>query len=108
MAEIRQLKDRRGTNIYPLTHKDAVIGLEAGQVITKETIEQWGFYEKPSEGVPKIDLASGVQNSLGKADSAYQKPSTGIPSTDLSQSVQQTLAKVEEIYQDYIDANNLI
>lgn len=33
------------------------------------------YYEKPSGGIPKSDLASAVQTSLGKADSAYQKPS---------------------------------
>jgi hypothetical protein len=29
-------------------------------------------YEKPSTGIPKTDLASGVQTSLGKADSSIQ------------------------------------
>lgn len=31
-----------------------------------------GKYVKPSGGIPKTDLASGVQSSLGKADSALQ------------------------------------
>ena len=31
-----------------------------------------GKYEKPSGGIPKTDLASAVQTSLGKADSALQ------------------------------------
>ena len=31
-----------------------------------------GLYEKPSGGIPKTDLASEVQTSLGKADSALQ------------------------------------
>ena len=44
------------------------------------------YYEKPSGGIPKSDLASAVQTSLGKADSAYQKPSGGIPATDLAES----------------------
>lgn len=35
-----------------------------------------GKYTKPSTGIPKTDLASAVQTSLGKADSAIQKPST--------------------------------
>ena len=42
------------------------------------------YYEKPSGGIPKSDLASAVQTSLGKADSAYQKPSGGIPGSDLA------------------------
>ena len=31
-----------------------------------------GFYQKPNGGIPKADLDSSVQNSLGKADSAIQ------------------------------------
>ena len=38
--------------------------------------KQWtipqGTYSKPSTGIPKSDLASGVQTSLGKADTALQ------------------------------------
>lgn len=33
-------------------------------------------YDKPSTGIPKTDLASGVQTSLGKADSALQSHQT--------------------------------
>ena len=40
-----------------------------------------GAYEKPETGIPATDLASAVQTSLGKADSAYQKPAGGIPAT---------------------------
>lgn len=43
-------------------------------------------YQKPSTGIPKSDLASGVQTSLGLADSAYQKPNDGIPNSDLKYS----------------------
>lgn len=50
-----------------------------------------GTYSKPSGGIPKTDLASAVQTSLGKADSAYQKPSGGVPESDLSAAVQQKL-----------------
>jgi hypothetical protein len=41
-------------------------------------------YQKPSTGIPKSDLASGVQASLGLADTAYQKPSGGIPNSDIA------------------------
>lgn len=44
-------------------------------------------YTKPSGGIPVSDLASGVQTSLGKADSAYQKPSGGIPASDIASGV---------------------
>lgn len=33
-------------------------------------------YNKPSGGIPKTDLASAVQTSLGKADGAIQAPSS--------------------------------
>lgn len=35
-----------------------------------------GKYTKPSDGIPKSDLASGVQTSLGKADTALQSHQT--------------------------------
>ena len=46
--------------------------------VTESTISGWGFtkntgtYSKPSGGIPKSDLASAVQTSLGKADTALQ------------------------------------
>ena len=46
--------------------------------VTESTISGWGFtkntgtYSKPSTGIPKSDLASAVQTSLGKADTALQ------------------------------------
>lgn len=41
--------------------------------ITSDERTSWtGKYTKPSSGIPKTDLASAVQNSLGKADSALQ------------------------------------
>ena len=47
--------------------------------VTESTVSGWGFtkntgtYSKPSGGIPKTDLASAVQTSLGKADSALQE-----------------------------------
>lgn len=49
------------------------------------------FYTKPNSGIPASDLASSVQTSLGKADSAYQKSNSGIPKTDLASGVQSSL-----------------
>ena len=46
--------------------------------VTENTVSGWGFtkntgtYSKPSTGIPKTDLASGVQTSLNKADTALQ------------------------------------
>lgn len=47
--------------------------------VTEQTITDWGFtknegdYVKPSTGIPKSDLSSGVQASLDKADTALQQ-----------------------------------
>jgi hypothetical protein len=46
--------------------------------VTESTVSGWGFtkntgtYSKPSGGIPKTDLATAVQTSLGKADTALQ------------------------------------
>lgn len=50
--------------------------------VTESTVSNWGFtkntgtYSKPSGGIPKTDLASAVQTSLGKADTAIQSISS--------------------------------
>lgn len=44
-------------------------------------------YEKPSGGIPKTDLASDVQTSLGKADTALQE----VPNTYRTASAQDTI-----------------
>ena len=56
-------------------------------------------YQMPDGGIPKSDLASGVQTSLNKADTAYQKPNTGIPKNDLASAVQTSLNKADTAYQ---------
>ena len=47
--------------------------------ITQANITSWnnkGTYSKPSGGIPKTDLSSAVQTSLGKADTALQSISS--------------------------------
>lgn len=63
--------------------------------LTNAVAKAESAYQKPSDGIPKADLASGVQTSLGKADTAYQKPSAGIPKTDLASAVQTSLGKAD-------------
>lgn len=52
---------------------------EHSLIVTEQTVAEWGFtkntgdYAKPSGGIPKTDLASDVQASLGKADTALQQ-----------------------------------
>lgn len=56
-----------------LTNKPAI-----PSAVTESTVSGWGFtkntgtYSKPSAGIPKSDLASAVQASLDKADTALQ------------------------------------
>lgn len=59
--------------------KKKLDGIASGATAVSETtVSGWGFtkntgsYSKPSGGIPKTDLASAVQTSLGKADTALQ------------------------------------
>lgn len=60
-------------NYNDLTNKPTI-----PSAVTESTVSGWGFtknvgtYSKPSSGIPKSDLASAVQTSLGKADTALQ------------------------------------
>jgi hypothetical protein len=62
-----------GTALTPDSNKAVDI-----TVPTESTVSGWGFtkntgtYSKPSGGIPATDLASAVQTSLGKADTALQ------------------------------------
>ena len=87
---------------------------KTGAVVLSASDVGAGTYSKPSGGIPKTDLATAVQTSLGKADTAlqsapvtsvntktgavvltasdvgagtYSKPSGGIPKTDLASAV---------------------
>lgn len=63
------------------------VNTKTGVVVLTPSDIGAGTYSKPSGGIPKTDLASGVQDSLDAADSAYQKPSGGIPASDLASGV---------------------
>lgn len=97
-------------------------------------------YDKPSGGIPKSDLASTVQSSLEKADTAlqqhqdisaltahvannnihvtadqknmwsakYNKPTDGIPKTDLASAVQASLNKADTALQEHQDISDLV
>lgn len=103
----------------------------------KSTWNSKGTYSKPSGGIPATDLASAVQTSLGKADTAlqsytetdpvftasaahgisstdisnwnakgtYSKPSGGIPKTDLASAVQTSLGKADTALQSYTETD---
>ena len=44
--------------------------------VIKSALDAKGTYSKPTGGIPKTDLASAVQTSLGKADAAIAAPTS--------------------------------
>lgn len=81
-SDIKQDTLVSGTNIKTI-NGESIIGsgdimIEGGETLTESDIAAMGFtkntgtYSKPSGGIPKTDLASAVQTSLGKADTALQ------------------------------------
>lgn len=58
--------------------------------ITSSLVTAFGAkYDKPSSGIPKTDLAEGVQTSLGKADTALQEhiPQDDVPTENSTNNV---------------------
>ena len=109
--------------------------------VTSEQKTAWtAKYDKPSGGIPKTDLASPVQSSLDKADTAlqqhqdisaltahvansnihvttddktawntkYDKPTDGIPKSDLASAVQISLSKADTALQEHQDISDLV
>ena len=116
-----------GGAVDSVNGKTGVVVLDAddvGALPDTTTASDLGAYVKPSSGIPKTDLASAIQSSLNKADTAlqtapvtsvnsktgavsltasdlgaYTKPSTGIPKSDLVSSVQTSLGKADTALQ---------
>ena len=82
-----------------ITASGILKGDGAGNVSAAVAGTDYGTYSLPSGGIPSSDMASAVQTSLGKADTAYQKPSAGIPSSDMASAVQTSLGKADTAYQ---------
>ena len=83
------------------TYSDLIGKPTIPAAVTESTVSGWGFtkntgtYSKPSGGIPKTDLASAIQTSLGLADTALQSytetdpvfsasAASGISSSDIS------------------------
>lgn len=116
-----------GGAVDSVNGKTGVVVLDAedvGALPDSTTASDLGAYVKPTGGIPKSDLASAVQTSLGKADTAlqsapvtsvnsktgsvvlsasdvgaYVKPTGGIPKTDLASAVQTSLEKADTALQ---------
>ena len=79
-----------GQNGGTVTVDDALSGTSTNPVqnkVVKAALDGKGTYSKPSGGIPKSDLASAVQTSLGKADTALQS----VPSTYRTAAAQDTI-----------------
>ncbi len=64
-----------GGAVSSVNGKTGAVVLDAsdvGALPDTTTASDLGAYVKPSGGIPKTDLASAVQTSLGKADTALQ------------------------------------
>lgn len=116
-----------GGAVDSVNGKTGIVILDAedvGALPDTTTASDLGAYVKPSGGIPKTDLASAVQTSLDKADTAlqtapvtsvntktgavvlsasdvgaYTLPSGGIPKSDLSSAVQTSLDKADTALQ---------
>lgn len=76
MAIIKNIQDKRGNILHPITEEDAVIDAGGARLSEKLT-----------------DLES-IRSGANLGATAYQKPSTGIPTTDLESATQAILASV--------------
>ena len=92
LADIRSGAAKGATAVQPSSlaavatsgsYNDLVDKPKIPNVVTEATVSGWGFtkntgtYSKPSGGIPKSDLASNVQESLSKAESAVQIKTIG-------------------------------
>lgn len=84
--------------------------------VTELTVSGWGFtkntgtYSKPSGGIPKTDLASAVQTSLSKADTALQSvPNTYATNEYVDNKLATTLAfyRTRFTFQELVEAKNI-
>lgn len=72
------LLGNKTTSDFAISYNDLTNKPTIPSAVTEATVSGWGFtkntgnYSKPASGIPKTDLASAVQTSLGLADTALQ------------------------------------
>lgn len=99
MSEIpTNVSDLNNDSGFITNETDPIFSASVAANISSSDVSNWngkGTYSKPSGGIPKTDLESGVQTSLGKADTALQSfteadpifsasAASGITSTNIS------------------------
>lgn len=73
----------KAVNVTVPVYLDDLQGSSSSIHVSQDAFDAKGTYSKPSGGIPKTDLASAVQTSLGLADTALQ-PSAIIDDTSFS------------------------
>lgn len=104
--QVAYIDDSRFTDARPASDVSAWAKAATKPTYTPDEI---GAYAKPSGGIPKADLASAVQTSLGKADTALQS----VPNTYRTAAAQDAIdsGKVDKVAgkglstNDYTDAD---
>lgn len=72
-ADIQGSLDKADTALQSYTESDPIFASSAAYGISSSDITTWhDKYVKPTAGIPKTDLASDIQASLDKADTALQ------------------------------------
>lgn len=90
----------KGDHVHPtdttrqakITASGILKGDGSGDISAATAGTDYGTYSKPSDGIPKTDLASDVQTSLGKADTALQSHQDISGKADKSSVLSLTLA----------------
>lgn len=89
-------------SLKSLAFKDKVTDSDISGTVSDSHIASastWnGKYTKPSTGIPKTDLASSVQTSLGKADTALQKHQDISGKADIANESQTILSEPSQSY----------
>ena len=98
-VEIKFVHNNDG-NLSAVTQAIATVEVRLDVFTSIERIRNWD-----ASGVPKTALATAVQTSLNKADSAYQRPASGIPRTDLNTTDQGLLNEVSGATSDAASGN---
>ena len=98
------------TNIS--SNQNALFNVEAYQD-SKVILSEKGTYSKPSTGIPKTDLASAVQTSLNKADTALQSHQDISGKQDITDNTLTTINKtvptaINEVYSIARGANQAV
>ena len=82
---------------------------QTNKFVTSNEKSTWnGKYDKPSGGIPKADLTSEIQTSLGKADDAAPKTDVGTLSNLSTTDKTSLVAAINELFQSVSNGKTLV